>query len=94
MTKLLVMLLEDALVEFTYNATIAGTMYFIQATMRGIDVSIGCHGTSVHICGMLLQVKIRGFSEKQFVLLGSIIKKLVDFVIDDKKFAVYKEQVS
>ena len=39
MTKLLVMLLEDALVEFTYNATIAGMMYFIQATTRGIDVS-------------------------------------------------------
>ena len=42
----------------------------------------------------LLQVKIRGFSEKQLVLLSSIITKLVDFVIDDKKFAVYKEQVS
>ena len=43
MTKLLVMLLDDALIEFTYNATIAGMSYIIQATMRGIDVSSGYH---------------------------------------------------
>lgn len=40
-----------------------------------------------------LQVKIRGFSEKQSVLLNSIVRKLVGFVVDDKKFEVYKELV-
>lgn len=40
------------------------------------------------------QIKIKGFNEKQSVLLMSIIKKLVSFVVDDKKFTVYKEQVS
>lgn len=40
-----------------------------------------------------LQVKIRGFSEKQSILLNSIIRKLVGFVVDDKKFEVYKELV-
>lgn len=39
MTMLLVLLLEDALIEFTYNATIAGIIYDIQATVRGINVS-------------------------------------------------------
>lgn len=53
MTKLLVMLLDDALIEFTYNATIAGMSYIIQATMRGIDVSSGHHGArhnNVFVC--------------------------------------------
>ena len=45
MTKLLVMLLEDALIEYTYNAMIAGMGYFISTTARGIDVSVGNHGT-------------------------------------------------
>ena len=44
MTKLLVMLLEDSLIEYTYNATIAGMGYNIISTMRGVDVSIGCQG--------------------------------------------------
>ena len=38
MTKLLVMLLDDALIEYTYNATIAGMAYNIMSSMRGIDV--------------------------------------------------------
>lgn len=41
-----------------------------------------------------IQVKIKGFNQKQSVLLNSIVRKLVDFVVDDKKFAVYKELVS
>lgn len=96
MTKLLVMLLDDALIEYTYNASIAGMGYYIMATMRGINVSVGYHtewDNSV-ICLFFLQVKIKGFNEKQSILLNSIIKKLVNFVVDDKKFAVYKEQVS
>lgn len=40
-----------------------------------------------------IQIKIRGFNEKQSVLLKSIIRKLVGFVVDDKKFEVYKELV-
>ena len=40
-----------------------------------------------------MQVKIKGFNEKQSVLLNSIIRKLVGFVVDDKKFEVYKELV-
>ena len=45
MTKLLAMLLDDALIEFTYNATIASMSYFIQPTLRGIDVSNSYHGS-------------------------------------------------
>lgn len=41
------------------------------------------------ICGMVLQVK--GYHEKQPVLLKKILEKLTDFKVDPKRFEIYKE---
>jgi len=38
-------------------------------------------------------VKIKGFNEKQPVLLAAIVTRLVGFIVNDKKFDVYKELV-
>lgn len=41
----------------------------------------------------IYQIIIKGFNEKQYILLSSIIRKLISFEVDDKKFVVYTEQV-
>ena len=55
---------------------------------RFVSHLVVCSPLSVSV-----QVKIKGFNEKQPVLLVAIVTRLVGFLVNDKKFDVYKELV-
>lgn len=42
----------------------------------------------------LLQLSVKGYNDKQHILLKKIIEKMATFEIDEKRFDIIKEAVS
>lgn len=45
-------------------------------------------------CHCVLQLSVKGYSDKQHILLKKIIEKMATFEIDEKRFDIIKEAVS
>lgn len=46
------------------------------------------------LCLCRLQLSVKGYSDKQHILLKKIIEKMATFEIDEKRFDIIKEAVS
>lgn len=46
------------------------------------------------LCHCLLQLSVKGYNDKQHILLKKIIEKMATFEIDEKRFDIIKEAVS
>lgn len=47
-----------------------------------------------HLCQCLLQLSVKGYSDKQHILLKKIVEKMATFEIDERRFDIIKEAVS
>lgn len=47
-----------------------------------------------HLCHCLLQLSVKGYSDKQHILLKKIVEKMATFEIDERRFDIIKEAVS
>jgi insulysin len=73
--KIDIILVQDALNEFAYDAELAGLSYSLSSTTRSLKLHLG------------------GYNSKLPVLADAICKKLMNFVVRDDRFAIYKEQL-
>lgn len=46
------------------------------------------------LCLCRLQLSVKGYNDKQHILLKKIIEKMATFEIDEKRFDIIKEAVS
>lgn len=48
----------------------------------------------LYIVSLPLQLSVKGYNDKQHILLKKIIEKMATFEIDEKRFNIIKEAVS
>lgn len=97
LNHMMVMLLKDQLNEYLYDAELASLKLSVITKPCGIDVS---SQYMLYIQGIpfikylfsCLQFTIRGFNDKQVVLLEKLLDHLFDFSIDEKRFDILKEE--
>ncbi|GAB6025052.1 hypothetical protein CHUAL_010157 [Chamberlinius hualienensis] len=71
--SMFVLLFQDALNEYTYDAQLAGLSYYLSNTKYGICLTV------------------KGYNDKQPILLEKVIDKLTSFRVDQKRFDIIKE---
>lgn len=55
-------------------------------------MKVPCNQLLLCLCG--LQLSVKGYNDKQHILLKRIIEKMATFEIDEKRFDIIKEAVS
>lgn len=48
---------------------------------------------NIHGCVFVCQLSVKGYNDKQHILLKKIIEKMATFEIDEKRFDIIKEAV-
>lgn len=48
---------------------------------------------NIHACFFVCQLSVKGYNDKQHILLKKIIEKMATFEIDEKRFDIIKEAV-
>ncbi|KAH8371843.1 hypothetical protein KR093_009062, partial [Drosophila rubida] len=94
LNHMMVMLIKDQLNEYLYDAELASLKLSVITKPCGIDVSSQITEYTLVWFDKLfsLQFTIRGFNDKQVVLLEKLLDHLFNFNIDEKRFDILKEE--
>lgn len=88
----MVSLIRDQLNEYLYDANLADLKLNVGNRSNGIDVSVCKYILNDYSNISLEQVSIRGYDDKQVILLEKLLCHLFDFKANEKRFDILKEE--
>ncbi|RXN10476.1 insulin-degrading enzyme [Labeo rohita] len=102
MAYLYLELLKDSLNEYAYAAELAGLNYDLQNTVYGMLLKddLREYTYAARLAGLVYDIasamnaiilSVKGYNDKQHILLKKIIEKMATFEIDEKRFDIIKE---